>query len=53
MSSHAYTEDELVEQPAIGLFAELLATVQPALVAADHEWQEVAVMGVPIQQSRL
>ncbi len=23
MSSHAYTEDQLVEQPAIGLFAEL------------------------------
>ncbi len=23
MSAHAYTEDELVEQPAIGLFAEL------------------------------
>lgn len=23
MSTHAYTEDQLVEQPAIGLFAEL------------------------------
>lgn len=23
MTSHAYTEDQLVEQPAIGLFAEL------------------------------
>ena len=23
MSGHAYTEDQLVEQPAIGLFAEL------------------------------
>ena len=23
MSAHAYTEDQLVEQPAIGLFAEL------------------------------
>mgnify|MGYP003591094563 CR=1 FL=1 len=23
MSPHAYTEDQLVEQPAIGLFAEL------------------------------
>jgi hypothetical protein len=23
MSAHAYTEDQLIEQPAIGLFAEL------------------------------
>lgn len=23
MSAHAYTEDQLVEQPAVGLFAEL------------------------------
>ena len=23
MTTHAYTEDQLVEQPAIGLFAEL------------------------------
>ena len=27
MSAHAYTEDQLVEQPAIGLFAELGWTV--------------------------
>ncbi len=30
MSTHAYTEDQLVEQPAIGLFAELgWQTVSP------------------------
>ena len=28
---HAYTEDQLVEQPAIGLFAELGWTTVPAL----------------------
>ena len=44
---HAYTEDQLVEQPAIGLFAELLAAVKPALVAADREWQQVAVKEAP------
>ena len=44
---HVYTEDQLVEQPAIGLFAELLAGVKPALVAADREWQEVAVKEAP------
>jgi hypothetical protein len=27
--SHAYTEDQLVEQPAIGLFAELGWTSEP------------------------
>ncbi|MGA3007333.1 MAG: hypothetical protein ABSE59_05520 [Opitutaceae bacterium] len=26
MSAHAYTEDQLVEQPAIGLFAEVCAS---------------------------
>ena len=31
MSAHAYTEDQLVEQPAIGLFAELGWTVVPAV----------------------
>ena len=44
---HAYTEDQLVEQLAIGLFAVLLAAVKPALVAADREWQEVAVKEAP------
>jgi hypothetical protein len=44
---HAYTEDQAVERPAIGLFAELLAAVKPALVAADREWQEVAVKEAP------
>jgi type I restriction enzyme, R subunit len=29
--SHAYTEDQLVEQPAIGLFAELGWRTVPAL----------------------
>jgi hypothetical protein len=47
MSAHAYTEDQLVEQPAIGLFTELLAAVKPALAAADREWQEVAVKEAP------
>jgi type I site-specific restriction-modification system R (restriction) subunit len=31
MQSHAYTEDQLVEQPAIGLFAELGWTTVSAL----------------------
>ena len=31
MSPHAYTEDQLVEQPAIGLFAELGWTTVSAL----------------------
>lgn len=31
MSTHAYTEDQLVEQPAIGLFAELGWTTVSAL----------------------
>ena len=31
MSAHAYTEDQLVEQPAIGLFAELGWTTVSAL----------------------
>jgi len=31
VSAHAYTEDQLVEQPAIGLFAELGWTTVPAL----------------------
>ena len=31
MSAHAYTEDQLVEQPAIGLFAELSWTTVSAL----------------------
>ena len=44
---HAYTEDQLVEQPAIGLFAELLTAVKPALAAADSEWQQVAVKEAP------
>jgi len=29
MSPHAYTEDQLVEQPAIGLFAEQSAAPNP------------------------
>src|SRR6266542_399974 len=44
---HGYAEDQLVEQPAIGLFAELLAAVKPALVAADHEWRQVTVSEAP------
>lgn len=43
----AYTEDQLVEQPAIGLFAELLAAVKPALMAANSEWEQVAVKEAP------
>ena len=27
MSAHAYTDDQLVEQPAIGLFAELIEKI--------------------------
>ena len=41
------TEDQLVEQPAIGLFSELLAAVKPALVAADREWHKVAANEAP------
>jgi hypothetical protein len=35
MSAHAYTEDQLVEQPAIGLFGEqsMLRNPQPGLPA--------------------
>ena len=35
MSAHAYTEDQLIEQPAIGLFAEQSAqpNLQPSLAA--------------------
>jgi hypothetical protein len=44
---HAYTEDQLVEQPNIGLFAKLLAAVKPALLAADREWQKVAANEAP------
>ena len=35
MSAHAYTEDQLVEQPAIGLFGEqsMLGNPQPDLPA--------------------
>jgi len=43
----AYTEDQLVEQSAIGLFSELLAAVKPALVAADREWQKVGANEAP------
>jgi hypothetical protein len=43
---HGYTEDQLVEQSAIG-FAELLAAVKPALAAADREWQKVAANKAP------
>ena len=39
MSAHAYTEDQLVEQPAIGLFAELgWATVSALEEIQDHRW---------------
>jgi len=34
MSAHAYTEDQLVEQPAIGLFAELGWTTASAMEEA-------------------
>src|SRR5881409_168095 len=44
---HAYTEDQLVDQPAIELFAALLAAVKAALAAADHEWQQVSVNEAP------
>jgi len=36
VSAHAYTEDQLVEQPAIGLFAELGWTAVSALVEIPH-----------------
>jgi type I restriction enzyme R subunit len=39
MSAHAYTEDQLVEQPAIGLFAELgwqtVSAMEETFGAAD------------------
>ncbi len=44
---HSYTEDQLKEHAAIGLFAELLTAVKPALAAADNEWRDVAVKKAP------
>src|SRR5436309_334411 len=44
---HAHTEDQLVEQPAIGLFAELLPAVKPPLAPPAREWQQVAVTEAP------
>ena len=37
---HAYTEDQLVEQPAIGLFAELGWQVE--LATAGETWHHAA-----------
>jgi hypothetical protein len=45
--SHAYTENQLVEQPAIRSVADLLTAVKPALSAADREWQRATVNEAP------
>ena len=45
MSAHAYTEDQLVEQPAIGLFAELGWTTVSAL--RFHPTRDPAIAGLP------
>ena len=39
MSAHAYTEDQLVEQPAIGLFAEQSAMPNPHPRPFSH-WEK-------------
>ena len=39
MSAHAYTEDQLVEQPAIGLFAEYSALPNPHPRPFSH-WEK-------------
>jgi hypothetical protein len=44
---HAYTEDQLVEQPDIGLFAELLTALRPALGAVESEWQQIVANDAP------
>ncbi len=40
---HAYTEDQLVEQPAIGLFAELGRTTVSALEDTQHYWAKTTL----------
>jgi len=45
MSTHPYTEDQLVEQPAIGLFAELGWTTVSAL--RFHRTRDPAIAGLP------
>ena len=45
MSAHAYTEDQLVEQPAIGLFAELGWTTVSALEEVFHSSSPQPVKG--------
>ena len=40
-------QEQLVEQPVIGLFAQLLSAMEPALAAADCEWHQVAVKESP------
>jgi hypothetical protein len=47
MSAHAYTEDQLVEQPAIGLFAELgwAVAVPPPNSGEDGEPGDAGFFG--------
>ena len=45
---HAYTEDQLVEQPAIGLFAEPGCSLLPRQVALDvARWNHQTGGAVP------
>lgn len=43
MSPHAWTEDQLVEQPAIGLFADM---GWQALSALDERWRAWRLAGL-------
>ena len=47
MSAHAYTEDQLVEQPAIGLFAELgwQVTGPPTTAGGVGEPRDAGLLG--------
>ena len=45
---HAYTQDQLVEQPAIGLFAELGWTVAFYFFASAASWLRTRIAPVPI-----
>jgi hypothetical protein len=48
MSAHAYTEDQLVEQPAIGLFAELDWTSLAAPVRSNPALPPEALTAVSL-----
>ena len=45
MTAHAYTEHQLVEQPAIGLFAALLDLVGNFTLFSEHKAGLVKILG--------